>query len=414
MPATAEGQQLGLFGPLKFEPPASQEGAEDDEDDEESDEEPELEEMETSRKRQVDRQHHAHSNGSPAKRPRLSNGYENGADSATTPMDIDHTDNNHAYPSPLEGEQAQSPAPRTDGPERGIQADKIQELGPETTFLRLADDASESSPAAHSDSPLILLGEWNPQDPSILAAAGTDALARVWTVSRGTFPDTTSSDHVHDISRPYKNLKEDDVPPDATVSALAWNWSGNAIALATQFANVSRTRISIWSVDATSIHHFDGVESPILKLRWSPNNDLILSVGPEGKGTLLTIFSAAEATSTSFSIPNHDVETAPLDASWTSETDFIICGGDLLQSLRYAGDSIVQTKAFDTEGVEGAFCQVQFDWRTKLVATSTDKGVIVVSIQTSDPIIHSRHGLCCTTMAPTRRYANTYGFLAVG
>ena len=380
MPATAEGLQLGLFGPLKFEPPAAQEGAEDDEDDEESDPEPELEEMEISRKRQVDRQHHAHSNGSPAKRPRLSNGYENGADSATTPMDIDHADNNHAYPSPLEGEQAQSPLPRTDGPERGIQADKIQELGPETTFLRLADDAPDSSLAAQSsDSPLILLGEWNPQDPSILAAAGTDALARVWTVSRGTVPDTTS-DHVHDISRPYKNLREDDVPSDATVSALAWNWKGDAIALATQFAAASRTRISIWSVDGTSIHHFDGVESPILKLRWSPNNDLILSVGPEGKGTLLTIFSSKEATSTSLSIPEHDVEAAPLDATWTSDTDFIICGGDLLQSLRFADDSIVQNKTFDTEGVEGAFCQVQFDKQTNLVATSTDKGVIVVSI----------------------------------
>ncbi len=154
-----------------------------------------------------------------------------------------------------------------------------------------------------------------------MAAAGTDALARVWTVSRATVPDT-NPDHVHDISRPYKNLKEDDVPADATVSAMAWNWNGTAIALATQFGTM--TRIGIWGLDGTNIHHFDGVEPPILKLRWSPNNDFILSVGPEGKGTLLTIFSALEATSTSYALPDHDIEAGPLDAAWISETDFIV------------------------------------------------------------------------------------------
>lgn len=100
----------------------------------------------------------------------MNNGYENGADSATTPMEIDHhPDNNHAYPSPLEGEQAASPLPRTEGPDKGTQVEKTHELTQATRFLRLGPDEaaehSEASPTRASENPIVLLCEWNPQDP---------------------------------------------------------------------------------------------------------------------------------------------------------------------------------------------------------------------------------------------------------
>ncbi|KAK3946349.1 lish protein [Diplogelasinospora grovesii] len=379
VPATAERLAMGVFGPLKYEP-APKDGEDEDEEDDRSESEPEpepeREEIENPRKRPVDRQHHALPNGSPAKRQRLSNGYENGADSATTPMEIDHAENNHhAYPSPLEGEQAASPILRTEGPEQGTQVDKVHELTPETIFLRLgADEASpeEAPPLQGNENPMVLHCEWNPTDPSLLAAAGTDALARVWTVSRGAASES-QPDHVNGISRPFMNLIEDDVPKNATVSAMAWNSRGDAIALAIETAN--RATISIWGLDGTSIHRFDGVEPPVIKLRWSPNNDYILAISPEKGGTLISVFSSSMPNSISHTLPDHNLDSDPLDAAWISETEFILCGGDLLTSLRCTEQGIVKGREFHTAGDEG-FNLVQFDWRSRLVATSNDRGHI--------------------------------------
>ncbi|KAK5660988.1 hypothetical protein OQA88_12365 [Cercophora sp. LCS_1] len=372
----------GVFGPLKFE---SDRNAGEDGDEEDSEPDHEPEEHENSRKRPVDRQHHGASNGSPAKRQRLNNGYENGADSATDPMEIDHQqDNNHAYPSPLEGEQAASPLPRTEGPDKGTQVEKAHELTQETIFLRLgADEAaetSEASPGRASENPIVLVSEWNPQDPSSLAAAGTDALARVWTVSRGAVSDTTTQpDHVDGVTLPFMNLADDDLPRSAFVNSMAWNSKGDAIAIAFEYGSGNnetgnRARISIMAPDGTNLHRIDGIEPPVIKLRWSPSDEYILSVSPEKRGTLVTVFSSKVDQSLSYFV-DHDIGADPLDATWISDTDFVLCGGDLLISLHCTENGIVPGRTFET-GRDECFTHVQFDWRSRLMATASEKGVI--------------------------------------
>ena len=392
-PETAETKARGVFGPLKYEPP-SRDTEMDDRVDDESDPEPEEFHDASSRKRPMSREHQALPNGSPAtKRQRLqSNGFENsnGADSATTPMDIDHAADNHAYPSPLEGEQAASPAPHTEGPEQGTQVDKVHELTQETVFLQLggaepssALSHSSLSPTRANENPIVLHCEWNPKDPSILAAAGTDALARVWTVSRGSAPASATQDndgmpdHVDGTTRPFKNLLEDEVPRNATVQALAWNWSGDALALAVEVDN--KARICVCALDGTNLHRFDGVEPPVIKLRWSPNNDFILGISPENGGTLVTVFSSSMANSMSHFLADHDLTADPLDITWISETEFILCGGDCLMGLRCTDAGIVPGRRFQT-AKDDAFGQVQFDWHTKLVATTSEHGTIDVSV----------------------------------
>ncbi|KAK4209587.1 lish protein [Rhypophila decipiens] len=400
VPATAEAMAQGVFGPLKFEP-VTKDHDMDDDDEDESDAEPEGFHEASSRKRPMESQHHGLPNGSPAnKRQRLSNGFENGADSATTPMDIDHAADNHAYPSPLEGEEQDvSPTPHTEGPEQGTQVDKVHELTQETVFLQLGGVDSESSalsPTRTNENPIVLHCEWNPKDPSILAAAGTDALARVWTVSRGSRPQDSPGmlDHVDGATRPFKNLLEDEVPRNATVQALAWNWSGDALALAVEVDN--KARICVCALDGTNLHRFDGVEPPVIKLRWSPNNDLILGISPENGGTLITIFSSSMANSVSHFLADHDLGNDPLDVSWISDTEFILCGGDCLVGLQWTEIRIVNGREFQT-GKNDAFGQVQFDWHTKLVATTSDKGIIDLwdesgnrrSIVAHDGLIHA-------------------------
>ncbi|KAL2147846.1 hypothetical protein VTI28DRAFT_3324 [Corynascus sepedonium] len=372
VPAAAEATPRGVFGPLKFQPEVVDENEEDDE---ESEPEAETEELENPRKRAVERQHHRElSHGSPAKRQRLSNGYENGADSAATPMEIDQQpDNNHAYPSPLEGEQAESPLLRTEGPSRGTQVEKVRDLTQDTVFLRLGADETPDA----NENPIVLLCEWNPRDPALLATAGTDALARIWTLPGGAAPDADPS-HVNSASRPSLNIVEDDLPKNAAISAMAWSSNGELIALGTELGN--KSRVSICSADGRSMQRFDGLDTPITNLCWSPNSNFLLAISPDvsnglgNAGTLIHISSPSMVNSLSH-VLDHDLRSDSLDATWISETEFLLCGGDLLVSFRCTEQGIVQSKEFQTVKDE-RFSLVEFDWRSKLVATASDKGYI--------------------------------------
>lgn len=360
-----------------------------------------------SRKRAQDHQHQM--NGSPAKRPRLSNGYDTGADAVTvtTPMDVDDqhdapnhtsrdshdnhethdnhsnhdTHDNHAYPSPLEGEQVPPPIVRTDGPEQGTQVEKVEELSPNTTFIRLMDDArgTETAPPSPStagaeSTPILLQCEWNPKDASILAAAGTDALARVWTVSQSTAPEA-GNDHV---SPPALTLIDPETPRSTTVSALSWTSDGNAIAVAMDNGQGSHATINVWSADGALLQGMDVAEGPILKLSWNPSNTALLAISPEKGGAMVTVHYSPASRFVSYSLPNYDMGTPP-DAAWTNDGEFLLTAGDTLISLHCTESAIVPApRKFDTKE-DDSFSQVLFDWRSELAATSSDKGTLDVS-----------------------------------
>ncbi|KAK1986271.1 lish protein [Colletotrichum cereale] len=414
--AAAEALQVGLFGPLIAQPPQK---VEEDEDADGEVDDTEME-VENTRKRQFDSrpQQHMVNGGSPSKRPRLSNGYEstNGADAATDPMELDsHGDNNHAYPSPLEGEQAPTPTPRTDGPEQGTQVDKVEELASETTFLRLMpDDSSDTtnigdtsnvqdggasttatasasaggpgtspSPANGENAPILLRCEWNPKDPSILAAAGTDALARIWTISPSSTmtpaPAPDPDGHVHGVHRPFHSLIDDETPKTATVGQLAWNWGGTAIAIATEYGD--KASVHIWAKDGSHIDKFDVSDPPVIKLRWSPSDAALLAIAPDNSngngsgGALVTVYHSLTSNTLSYFLPNHDLLNWPLDAAWTSETEFLLTGGDVMLSLQCTETSIVPNKKLESRE-DDTFTQVVYDWRSKLAATASDKGIL--------------------------------------
>ena len=390
-----EEPQSGLFGPLVVQPPRKLDDAEagDAVEDRNAEEVDRL-----SRKRQIEARPPSRQeqwDGSPPmpKKQRLSNGSENQADSTSTPMDgIDlngQGENNHAYPSPLEREAPPVAVPRTDGPDQGTQIDKVEELAPETTFLRLRDEdrASGATPLGASgpsaNAPVLLHCQWNPKDPSSLAAAGTDALARVWTVTRATpggsmsNGDRPPSSHVSGADQPCYDLVEEGTHVNATTTALAWNWDGTAIAVATDYGY--KASINIWSSSGAHLQRFEISEPPIIKLRWNPTDAAVLAVGVEDGSAVVTVFRAATSNGLSYHLRGHDLVNWPLDVAWINETDFLVCGGDVFQALRCTGTSIVLARNFDTRPDDN-FTQVLFDWRSKLAATASDRGVLDVSL----------------------------------
>ncbi|KAK2600172.1 hypothetical protein QQS21_005117 [Conoideocrella luteorostrata] len=309
--------------------------------------------------------------------------------------------NNHAYPSPLEGEHLPPPIAHTDGPEQGTQVDKVEELSPDTTFIRLMDDdrsVSEAtatpspSPASAENAPVLLQCEWNPRDPSILAAAGTDALARVWTISRATAPEP-GKDHVPPKAH---TLLDPETPRTTTVTALSWTSDGRAIAVATDLGSLAA--VSVWSSDGVLLQTMEVSEPPVIKLSWNPNNTALLAVSPEKGGALITIYSSATGNAYAYHLPGHDIAATPLDATWTNETEFLLTGGDLLLCLRCTDTSIVQVRKFETKE-DDSFSQVLFDWRSRLAATSSDKGTLDLWDESGQRRSISAHQGAITAMA---------------
>ncbi|CAI4217332.1 unnamed protein product [Parascedosporium putredinis] len=205
-------------------------------------------------------------------KPRLSNSYENRmvVDSATTtPMDTADPSgggDNHAYPSPWNA----NPRPRQ----------YREQMAP----IRIN--------GVGENAPILLHCEWNPKDPSSLAAAGTDALARVWTITRattGALPNGDSSNpsgHVTTVNQPFHSLVDDETPPNTNVTALAWNWDGTAIAVATEHGK--KARINIWGPDGSHLQRFEVAQTPVIKLRWNPSATALLAISVDTGGSIIT------------------------------------------------------------------------------------------------------------------------------
>lgn len=362
-----------------------------------------IEESDITRKRQIDSKQSSLPNGSPVKKPRLSNGHDATTTTAPTnnftvdtapptPMDIDSAEAQHAYPSPMERDTALTPAPRTEGPEQSTQVVvKTEDLGGAATFLRLSPTPTSGLAVVDSqqpghENPIVLHCEWNPQNPSVLAAAGTDTLARIWTISRAT-NDEPVTDHVGQLKsdkacdKPYKDLVDEAVLPNSTVTALAWNPSGTNIALAVDSG--SRGSVSIWAPDATRLLSYNIVEPPVFKLRWNPNGSSILGLNPENGGTMITLFSATISKTICHVLPDHDLTEHPLEAIWTTESDFLLCGGSLLAFFRIAGNDIVPVRSHNENKAEN-FVLAQYDALSKLTATANDMGEVVLWDESGD------------------------------
>jgi transducin (beta)-like 1 len=354
----------GIFGPLAT-PQSPPTGADGDD-------------YENVRKREAEPRHSQIRNGSPAKRIKLSNGHENGID--TMSMDIDEipNGNGHAYPSPKEVERPPTPIILTEGPERSTQVEKVAELGSETTYLTLSDPDNPES------KPVVLFCAWNPRDPTILAGAGTDKLARLWTISRGTASE--SHGHVNGTKTPYQDLVDrnptargQDVNP--TITALSWTADGTAIALAyeaeEEYEGFS-AKVAIWGADGSLIQEHTGFEPPLICLQWNPSSTALLALIPDGNYTMITIFSPTTQRTATHALSEHTLEMLPLDALWTGDQQFLICGGDLLIIFTWSDGVINRMKKFETRE-DHRLVKATYDRHSQLLATASETGIIDVS-----------------------------------
>ncbi|KAG6055844.1 hypothetical protein E4U17_002690 [Claviceps sp. LM77 group G4] len=338
---------------------------------------------------------------------------------------LQESNSNQAYPSPMEIEPL-PPLIRTDGPEQGTQVEQVEELLPDTKFIRLMDGggggggggdgslaeamASPSSSASAEHAPVLLQCQWSPRDPSVLAAAGTDALARIWTIS-GT---ALSGDQV--LSSRAHTLLDPDTPRTTTVTAMSWTSDGAAIAVATDSGSVAC--VHVYSADGVLLQSMEVSEPPVIKLSWNPSNTFLLAISPEKGGALITAYSSRTGAAITHYLPGHDVASPPLDATWTNDAEFLVAGGDLLLHLSRSDTSITQSRKFETNQGD-CFNHVLFDWRTSLAATSSDRGTLDLWDESGQRRTIRAHRGPITTMAwqpmsPTQPVSDDERLIATG
>ncbi len=142
----------------------------------------------------------------------------------------------------------------TTGASTGTQVDPVTELASQTAVL----DTNVGD---------VLHSVWSPTNPTQLATAGSDALARVWkfTWSNASLAEELKSSQVDAFDR------DDDVP--WVVSALSWHPAGSMIAVA------AYNNADIFDIDADSTRPATGSLLP----QW---RDPVHAVGPTANGQL--------------------------------------------------------------------------------------------------------------------------------
>jgi len=117
----------------------------------------------------------------------------------------------------------------------------------------------------------------------------------------------------------------------------------------------------------------------VICLRWNFENTACLAISPgnEGAITIVTVMFPTSATHRQYTLTTHSLADQVLDAAWTQNDVFVLCGGDMLKAYQCSEDEISPVKKFETR--EGhALSRVVFDEKAKLLATASETGSIDV------------------------------------
>ncbi|POS84632.1 hypothetical protein EPUL_002302 [Erysiphe pulchra] len=283
--------------------------------------------------------------------------------------------NEQAYPSP-----EQMPTPHTvtitSGHDKGVQVEKVHDLTSETIYLELTENPLIKG---------IILAQcaFHPRDSNILAAAGSDALARIWSLKSlqsSSMKSATESPGMP-IYAPHRNLNDFSVSMTTQATALSWAPEGNCLAIASQPSDTGLARVDFWSEDASLVSSNFGIDSPVVNIKWNPSGAACLILSPQNDTTdaSITVIYPILETTIRFTLPSHNLAEQLLEVVWISNDDFIVCGGNLLQAFLCSAKTktVVPGKKYDVPE-EAGLSQVVYDFHTQLLATASDTGMIYI------------------------------------
>lgn len=309
---------------------------------------------------QIDNQNGYHYQRNEPPEPVSPTNYSPGEDGHTTNgMDIDEDADAPGSPSP----EDQLVRTLTNGESRGVQSEKIAELGPQTSILTVPDQTHVEHTA------------WNPKDPTILAVGG-EALCRLWYIARtAAFNDNPNhKSHVDILDPSYGSM----------VTTMAWNPSGEILAVATRDDSSDYVgAVCLWSKMGKALDELPAAQDMVITLRWSPSGSQLLGITSSGTGeSSLTLW---DINSSQAMLP-YQIRNVITDAAWTSNNQLIICGHDIIASSLLEGGKILTLQNRDEPLIMQAWTHIRYDSRTHTTALAAEEPGVLGLIDSSDTL----------------------------
>ena len=309
---------------------------------------------------QIDNQNGYHYRNEPPE-PRSPNKYSPPDDGQTTNgMDIDGDTDARGSPTPEE------PLVPTliNGESKGVQSEKVAELGPQTSILTVPDPTHVEHTA------------WNPKDPSILAVGG-EALCRLWYITKAVISADDPNNPNH---KSYTDVLD---PAHGTlVTTMAWNPSGEVLAVAThdQSSEWGGT-VSLWSKTGKALDELPAAQDMVLNLRWSPSGNSLLGITSSGDDTsTLTLWDVQ----TSQAMTPYPLSHVITDAAWTSNNQLVICGHNIIASSLLEDGKILTLQNRSEALALQAWTHLRYDSRTHITALAAEESAVLGLIDSSD------------------------------
>ena len=251
----------------------------------------------------------------------------------------------------------------TNGQSKGVQSDKVAELGPQTSMLTV----SETSHVMHT--------AWNPKDPTILATSGK-ALCRLWYVSRSAaFDDNLNHQSFVDLL---------DSSYGTFVSTMVWDPTGEILAVATRDDNSDWAgAVSLWSKTGKALDELPAVQDMILKLRWSPSGKQLLGITASGHATSSLALWDIDS---SQAIPPYQLPTVITDAAWISNQQIIICGNNLIASSLLENQRIIAMHTRSEPDAQQNWTHICYASRTHTTSRAAYDSSVLGLIDSSDTL----------------------------
>jgi len=250
---------------------------------------------------------------------------------------------------------ASRPPTLTNGCSVGVQSDKVAELGPGTTVLRVPDKN-------------VTHATWNPRDPSVLATGGS-TLCRIWSLAYAqATPD--SADNTSGVKQ-YSHVDLFDPMDTAFVTSMAWSPDGEYLAIARYTpAPTASGAISIRTKTGTIVDELPGGQDMVLNLSWNSLGTLILGVAHStDAASTLVVWDANSGQA----MQPFELHTSVLDAAWTDDRSFIVCGAGIIGTSHISDRTIEALKTQHSDsGAPYEWSRIRFDPITRTVAVAAE------------------------------------------
>ena len=291
----------------------------------------------------------------------------------TNGMDIDEDADAAVSPTP----DRQLVLTLTNGESRGVQSEKVAELGPHTSILTVPDKTHVEHTA------------WNPKDPTILAVGG-EALCRLWNITR----TATSGDNPNHKS--YVDLFD---PSRASlVTTMAWSPSGKVLAVATRDDSSDWVgAVSLWSKTGKALDELPAAQNMVLTLRWSPMGNHLLGItssGADSSSLALWDIRSSQA------MPPYPLPNVVTDAAWISDNQVTICGHGIIASSLLEDGKIPAMRSRIGDSAVQLWTHIRYDARTHTIALAAEESGVLGLIDSSDTLrITTAHEAEITALA---------------